>query len=97
MTQTAMKVLEIRGRRWFQTSYGNTYFSCVISVDGEEIHGIEFEYGHDQMYEQWAREWLVGSGYLPEFKVGDSLSMYCREKNIILISNAVDVSRKKDL
>ena len=97
MTQIAMKVLEIRGRRWIQTSYGNTYFSCVISIDGSPVHSIEFEYGYDQMYEQWAREWLADNGHLPGFEMGDSLSMYCREKDIILISNAVDVPRKKDL
>ncbi len=90
-----MKVLHISGRRWFSTTHGNTYFSCVVSIDGEQVHEIPYEYGYGQMYEQVAREWLMNNGYIP--LIDYALSIYCRENDIIFISHAVDVRRKKDL
>lgn len=92
-------VLEISGRRWFSTTYGNTYFTCAILVDGHQVHQTnQYEYGYDRMYEQWATEWLWQNGYLPDFMRGDSLSMYCREVlDIVLTSHALDVARRKDL
>lgn len=92
-----MKVLQIAGRRWFQKSYGNTYFTSAISIDGEYVHTIQQEYGYGQMYEQAAKDWLIETEHLPEFLIDHSLSIYCRENDIILISQAVDVQRQKDL
>lgn len=92
-------VLEIGGRRWFSRTYGSTYFTCIILVDGHEVYRTDtYEYGYDRMYEQWATDWLMKNDYLPKFTWGDSLSMYCREVlEIVLISHASDVNRRKDL
>lgn len=97
-TTTKPKVIEIAGRRWFSTTYGNTYFTCVILVDGKQIHQTDhYEYGYGDFYQQWAREWLMKNNSLPDFEWGDSLSMYCRENDIVLIAHASDVPRRKDL
>ena len=90
-----MKSLHISGRRWFSTTYGNTYFSCAVDVDGEQVYEIPYEYGYGEMYEQVAREWLMDNGYIPQIHC--ALSIYCRANDIVLISQAVDVRRKKDL
>ncbi len=32
--------ITILGRRWFQKSYGNTYFTAQILVDGKKVHDL---------------------------------------------------------
>lgn len=94
-TRTKPKSIAIVGRRWFQRTYGNTYHSCEIIVDGETVHNIDFAYGYGQMYAQNAGQWLEENGYID----GEHfpLSIYCRENGIDLIDRVTDVERKKDL
>ena len=94
-----MKVLQISGRRWFSPTYGNTYFTSTISIDGEHVHTIPEEYGYGQMYEQAASEWLIKNEYLPKINAvfAYPLASYCQENNIIFINQVVDVQRKRDL
>ena len=94
-----MKVLQISGRRWFSPTEGNTYFSSVISIDGEHVHTIDREYGYGQMYEQAASEWLIKNDYLPKMNsvFAYPLASYCEENGIIFICQAVDVQRERDL
>jgi len=97
-TKTKPRVIEIAGRRWFSRTYGNTYFTCAILIDGYMVHQTDdYQYGYGDYYAQWATEWLTDNGHLPKFERGDSLSMYCREFDIVLIAHAADVSRRKDL
>ena len=90
------------GRRWFQRSYGNTYFSAAIYVDGEAVHYIDYEYGYGNQYLQAATEWLYDNGYLPglkQYSYGgmEPLWQYCDRKGIKCSYEAIDVARKKDL
>lgn len=57
-----LRVIVIRGRRWFQKSYGNTYFSASIEVDGKIVHTIEYAIGYGDYYLQAAWEWLSENG-----------------------------------
>lgn len=72
-----MKRVIVRGRRWFQKSYGNTYFSATVEVDGLARHthaaevickvvvSIPFEYGYGDHYMDVAADKLEELGYLP--------------------------------
>lgn len=106
MPRRKPKSISIRGRRWFQKSYGNTYFSATIYVNGEKVHHIPFQYGYDEQYLQAATEWLTENGYLPGQKIYESggyvrgyepLWQYTRRRNIKFAYHVVDVERKKDL
>ncbi len=102
MPRRKPKSIIINGRRWFQRSAGNTYFSSTIYIDGKEVHYIPFEYGYGKQYLESSTEWLAENGYLPgirEYRQGglEPIWAYTRRRNIKLKYAAVDVGRKKDL
>jgi predicted phosphohydrolase len=97
-----MKTITVIGKRWFQKTYGNTYFSAVGMIDGEVVVTIPFEYGYDGMYLQRTTEEMVKMGLLPGIKKyehggHEALWCYCSDKDIKLNYSAADVARKKDL
>ena len=84
--------LRIYGRRWFQRSYGNTYHTVRVIVNGEELKS-EITYGYEDHYKETVRQLLEANGY----EVPNPL-----EFNRFLYNNGfkatdVDVDRKKDL
>lgn len=92
-----MKTIHVSGRRWFQRTYGNTYFSAVRYVNGEKAVSIDFEYGYGEHYIDCIKRELEKAGYLPGIKEGQPLRQYCDERNIKLTYTSADVGRKKDL
>ena len=83
--------LEILGRRWFQKSFGNTYHTATVIVNGEELKsGIK--YGYENAYLQTAADLLRVSGYeLPENNL-EAFQMVREYPHSVK-----DVKRKKDL
>lgn len=83
--------LEIFGKRWFQKSYGNTYHTITVIVNGEELKsGIK--YGYENAYLQTAADLLRVNGYeLPENNL-EAFHMMCGYSHSVK-----DVKRKKDL
>lgn len=91
-----MKALHISARRWFDSQWGNTYFSAKAYVDGKCVDTIDFEYGYgDQcIAESWHNvKTILGI----DEKLCTFPSMYCRENGIIYTSDIADVQRKRDL
>jgi hypothetical protein len=96
------KSIVVIGRRWFQKTYGNTYHSAEIFVDGQKVHYIDYTYGYGDQYLYNARNWLRDNGYLPGIKdspgtPGEALWRYCERNGIIFTYSAINVQRKKDL
>lgn len=94
------KTILVQGRRWFDRTYGNTYHSVLVEVDGEVV-GIEpFAYGYDEQYIQTAENMLVDKGILPKFTYDNGfnygLRRVCDELGIELTTTVTD-GRKKDL
>lgn len=97
----------VSAKRWFQSSYGNTYHSVVLSavVDGKWMDLAEntFEYGYGDHFVTTAAHLLKECLTDKEIKVtGDKDGFYtitrlCNHFNITLYSKVVDVKRKKDL
>lgn len=91
----------IRGRRWFQKSYGNTYFTATIYINNKLVANLPEQYGYGEYYMQAAGEWLKRNGYTAqrEYPTGglEPLWHYCRDNGITLYYDAVDVKREKDL
>ena len=86
-----IETLKIYGRRWFQKSYGNTYHTVTVIVNGEEMKsGITYGYGNH--YLQTAADLLRSAGYdIPENN-GEAYAMMTKYEH-----EAADVKRKKDL
>ena len=93
--------ISIIGRRWFQRTYGNTYNSVDIYVDGRHVVKLPRGYGYGDYYEQRAAEWLNENGYvdLEQYPSGahEPLWRYCKDHGIEYNRSAIDVPRKSDL
>lgn len=93
-----MKTYEISllGRLW-RDSYGNTYHTARIMVNGAYVGITPIEYGYDWQFEQTAKKWLAKNSYIPLGSLCKSLRRYCEESGIKFDSVSVDVKRKKEL
>ena len=91
------KTLEILGRRWFQRTYGNTYHTAEIFIDGKLVHKTPKAYGYGDGYVQSAQEWLVKKGYLSPIWAGKPLWKIRDEYGIEIRVAAEDVERQRDL
>lgn len=97
-----VECVHIEARRWFQKSYGNTYFSLQIDVEIGgmliEVVRIPFEYGYGDHYDTVALEQFKAAVNLDK-----PLADYCylsralKESGIKVYNHASDVDRKKDL
>lgn len=98
--------ISVKGARWFQRTYGNTYHTTYISaLIGDtwvEIGSTEIEYGYGDQYLCTAGKWLIENGFIDPtpagtLKDGYQLNSYeFREANNI-DHYVVDVKRKKDM
>ncbi len=55
--------LYIDGRRWFDSTFGNTYHTVQIRDFDRIIYTSDITYGYDNQYRQTAKEWLADQGY----------------------------------
>jgi len=94
-TEQETKSIVIMGRRWFQKSYGNTYHTVSVVVNGEPVFDSGECYGYGDHYVQTAGEWLERNGIIGENH--RPLSLYCRERGIDYVCNVSDVARERDL
>ncbi len=91
------KHISIIGRRWFQKTYGNTYHSVTVIVDGETVGHVPLAYGYGEQYIQSAFEILQKAGV---YSQAADYSEFCtdrmkhRDRFTITVS---DVARQKDL
>lgn len=97
-----MKSLTVVGRRWFDRTYGNTYHSVDVVVDGVSIGKVKIAYGYGTHYLQTASDMLEKAGLLPDiehYKNGgvESLWSYCERHGVAFFDTVSDVARKKDL
>jgi len=101
-----MKSLIITGRRWFESTNGNTYHSVTIEIDGQETLREPFRYGYGDQYMQTAQELLVTAGKIPHQDMksaGASWKPFCqqlrelKEAGTVVYTQVIDVCRKKDL
>jgi hypothetical protein len=100
MQTKKIKSIELYAKKWFQNSYGNTYFSCEIYINDTFIHKIEFCYGYGRHYETVALKYLMKNLFSKQLNKkieNKSLWSICDILNIKYKSIACDVMRKKDL
>lgn len=92
--------IEIFGRRWFSRTYGNTYFSAVISVNDEHVCTIR-EDGYGDYYKQRSWDWLARNGYVNPEKYNhgglEQPHVYCERQQIVFRSSVNDVTSKRQL
>lgn len=62
-TRTIKRSLLVEARLWFDKTYGNTYHSVRIWVDGEIVGATGKFYGYGDQYRYTAFQWLAMNGY----------------------------------
>ncbi|MNF84971.1 hypothetical protein D3C85_693510 [compost metagenome] len=96
----------IKGVRWFQKSYGNTYHTTYISalIDGvwTDIGSTDKEYGYGEHYMCTAGQWLIENGFIENVEFGTLKDGYQFNSYEFRENNAIehfvqDVKRQKDL
>jgi hypothetical protein len=103
LASTLPQSIQVSGRRWFQRTYGNTYCTASIYVNGVKVHTLPRQYGYGDYYLQAAGEWLDANGYTPDREKHAStggmepLWRYCNDRGISFLYSVSDVSRQKDL
>ena len=86
-----INTLEVIGKRWFQKSYGNTYHTATVIVNGEELKS-DIKYGYENAYLQTAADLLRANGYEVPENSNEAFRMVCEYPH-----DVEDVKRKKDL
>ncbi|MFA5323714.1 MAG: hypothetical protein WC373_13665 [Smithella sp.] len=93
------KSITVIGRRWFQRTYGNTYHTAQIIVDGVTIHKTPKQYGYDNQYAYTAFQWLKDNKIIP-LPEEEHASHWRHIRDDLKIQYeyfAFDVPREKDL
>lgn len=99
---TGVKAIHVKGNRWFQSSYGNTYHKAYISVLIDDVwHDIgetDIQYGYGDSYIVSAGEWLIKNGYIESDQDdGYYLAPIMIDLGLQLTCEVVDVKRQRDL
>ena len=90
----------IKGVRWFQKTYGNTYHTTYISalIGGtwQDIGSTPMEYGYGDCYLVTAGQWLIDNGFV-QAESGYDVQGYQECTFLCIDCYVQDVQRKKDL
>lgn len=90
-------ILTMVGRRWFDRTYGNTYHTVKILINGESVYTSPITYGYDDCFLQTGYEWLRGNLYLPADPPRMFPGTAWLRENFVFSYDVADVKRKKDL
>lgn len=95
-----VEAFSIKGNRWFQKSYGNTYHIAYIDalINGKwvELGATDMQYGYGDHFLVSAGAWLIENGYV-ECNNEYFLSNYNVREDFAVDYTASDVDRKRDL
>ncbi len=99
--QAEINSISVIGRQWFQQSFGNTYFTANILINGEKVGELPFQYGYGDHYIDMAADWLEKHGFIDRDHSDNGSStplwFYRDEFGIAVHTSSTDVQRKKDL
>lgn len=63
----AITSLFVEVREWFDKTGGNSYFSARVSVDGELVGFLPFQYGYGSQFESAVQQYLFLSNYAVKY------------------------------
>lgn len=93
-TGKTVENVAVYGYRWFQKTYGNTYHTFIVFVDGIELVRSEtYEYGYGNQF-----EWSAFREFLKAFEIeGDYVPWsFFRDRDIVYTVGVSD-GLKRDL
>lgn len=90
-----MKSVFIHGKTWFDKSYGNSYFSARVFVDGNEVARLPFQYGYGDHYIEMAQKKLGELGLLTNSRMTSLRRVL--EQDAAVLYTVLEQSRKRDV
>lgn len=95
--KTKVKTIDINARQWFDKTYGNSYFSAIVTINyqmkNESQIKLDFQYGYGDHYRYKAIEAVKKQ--FPELSPLSDWQM--REAGIIIRSNIHRGCLKRDV
>ena len=100
-----IKTIDINSLEWFDRLNGNSYFSCIITLNygmkSEKILKIPFQYGYGDHYIDVSFQELIKKEYIniEQHNNGSygQLWQYCDKNNIILRYSKKENCLKREL
>lgn len=93
---TPVTDVEVYGYRWFQASFGNTYHTVIVFVNGNEIYrSPHMVYGYGDHYQQTALEQFAEWVGIEQPR--NAAWKFFENHGITYASKAFDVKRKRDM
>lgn len=94
--------IEVHGRRWFARTYGNTYHTAQLVVDGKQVPGVQRQYGYGDHYLTTAAEQLEKLGHMPHrqhhsWGGAEAIYQWARRYGVKFNYTIRDVPRQRDL
>jgi hypothetical protein len=86
--------LFVECRQYTDKTYGNTYYSARVFVDGKHLFTTGPTYGYEYQYEHDVSTELVTRGYLPAGMIGRGIR-WARDAGIDVYSVAYSVGRRQ--
>lgn len=95
-----VETIEIRAKEWFDRVNGNSYFSCVVSVnrwaesaESRVVLLCPMQYGYGEHYLTAARNALLDAGFM----VGEGIGLvrWCRENGVPLYHSIEQKCRQR--
>ena len=83
----------IECREWHDKTYGNTYYSARVFVDGVHLYSTGTRYGYGDQHKHDITTELVARGYLPAGMIGRSLS-FARDAGLDIYTTRSSVNRR---
>lgn len=98
-----IKTIDVQAKEWFDKVNGNSYFSCLITVNyglkSELKFTLPFQYGYGSHYQDIAFRTIksnINKKILKDFK-SSSLWRFCDENGILLRSSKQENCKKREL
>jgi hypothetical protein len=95
--------IHVEGRRWHQRTYGNTYHTVTVHVDGQPAITVPRTYGYGDHYLQTAADAIEQAGLLPpreqrpQGQSHEALWRWAERVGVPLTYDVQDVRRRSDL
>lgn len=89
-----MRSIFIEARQWHDRTYGNSYYSAQVFVDGEHLYSTGMRYGYEYQYEHDISHDLANLGVIPADV--ENVRRYCRDTGVDFYSVRYD-TKKRDL
>lgn len=87
----------LTGRRWLHRTYGNTYCTTYISINGQDVGQTPIETGQNDMWMRYGMNWLLDHGYITWDQRKEAAREMVERMGFTLHRNVYDIKRERDL